>query len=121
MITFEYNDEEKEIPSIPQNFRDLKQYFLDIFDEKNSNIFEFSYIDENIDNEKKIIIQEDQASFEKAINTIKELRFPVIYVRLAKLSEISDGSEINLKDEEIQKLKSDRDELNQCLSKLKKI
>ena len=58
-IILNYKDEEKIIHEVPNNFIDLKNFFLSLFDESNDEIYLFRYKRTGKKNKVKIEIKDD--------------------------------------------------------------
>ena len=74
-IILSYNNNEIEVP-IPKDFDELKQIFIENFNEESINNFDISYKN----SENKTISIEDFSDYVDAFENLKEIRYPVIYI-----------------------------------------
>ena len=72
-IILKYKNEQKEMIYIPRNYKDLKDYFLSVFNEKSSKKIIFYFQKED---NKKIIIQD----FNNIMREISQQNNPIIYI-----------------------------------------
>ena len=75
IIQLTYNDEKKEMAFIPDNYSDLKDYFLSVFEQKSSKKINFFFTKQNIN----VLIEDKQDLFQKTINEIAQQEEPIIY------------------------------------------
>ena len=81
-IILKYKNEQKEMIYIPRNYKDLKDYFLSVFNEKSSKKIIFYFQRED---NQKIIIQD--FNYNNIMREISQQNSPIIYI-----SEENDSS-----------------------------
>ena len=76
-ITLIYKDETRKMNFIPKSYEELKEHFLNTFEQKSSKKFIFHIKEQN--NQKKLI-EEKQDLFQNTINEISQQNNPIIYI-----------------------------------------
>ena len=78
-IKLVFNEEKKELKTIPKSFQELKNIFVNIYNQNPKFKFNF-YFNENNNDKNRKIIDDQQNNFEQQIKEIKNLNNPEIYV-----------------------------------------
>ena len=123
-IILSYKEEEKIINNIPDNYIDLKDYFLSLYDENNDEIYLFGFLRSGDNN--KIVIGTKDDLFKKSINEIVQNNYK-IYIKDVReikgedkwkesVNEVKENSNEMKKDENEEGIKENNendDELNE--------
>ena len=78
-IKLVFNEEKKELNTIPKSFQELKDIFVKIYNQNPKFTFNFYFFEKNND-KNQIIIDDQQNNFEQQIKEIINLNNPEIYV-----------------------------------------
>ena len=87
-ITLIYKDETRKMNFIPKSYKELKEHFLNEFEQKSSKKFILHIKEQN--NQKKLI-EEKQDLFQNTINVISQQDNPIIYVSEENSVSINEG------------------------------
>ena len=78
-IKLVFNEEKKELNTIPKSFQELKDIFVKIYNQNPKFTFNFYFFEKNND-KNQIIIDDQQNNFEQQIKEIINSNNPEIYV-----------------------------------------
>ena len=92
-ITLIYKDETRKMNFIPKSYKELKEHFLNEFEQKSSKKFILHIKEQN--NQKKLI-EEKQDLFQNTINVISQQDNPIIYVSEENIVSINEGEKSRL-------------------------
>ena len=84
-IILSYKEEEKIINNIPDNYIDLKDYFLSLYDENNDEIYLFGFLRSGESN--KIVIGTKDDLFKKSINEIVQNNYKIYIKDVREIKE----------------------------------
>ena len=107
-IILKYKNEQKEMIFSPQNYDELKQYFLEVFDEKSKKKVAFYFKKQN---NQKIFLQD----FKNVMGEISQEKNPIIYI-----SDSDENDTFLQNNEENDTLKNETPK-NQLLSQVDKV
>ena len=101
-IKLVFKNEEKEIHFIPNNFEQLREYFLSLFSQKSSGI----YILKIYPDDKTAVKFDEDEDFNEFIQKLKQTKYPAIFIY--NESEENDLDEIDNNNIEFIKKKNSR-------------